>query len=83
MNMKYIITEDRLGEIVLRFLDQKDFVDDAKIEDGKVIIYLKRPLPSYDEIKELVGLIKTMFNYHGEIYKPSNPRWNYKLILSF
>jgi hypothetical protein len=81
--MKYIITEDRLGKVVLKFLEMKDFVDDVQIEDGKVIIYLKRPIPSYDEISELVRLIKTMFDYHGEIYKPSNPRWNYKLILSF
>ena len=80
--MKYIITEERLGEIVLRFLEQKDFVDDAKIEDGKVIIYLKRPF-YIDNVKDLAGQIKSMFDYHGEIYmnKSSRTRWN--MILYF
>ena len=80
--MKYIIKEDRLGKIVLRFLEQKDFVDDAQIEDGKVIIYLKRPI-HLDEIKDLVNSVKTMFDYHGEIYKPSRTRWNYIMIYNF
>jgi hypothetical protein len=52
--MKYIITEERLGKLVLRFLEEKDFVDDAQIEDGKVIIYLKRPI-HLDEIKDLAN----------------------------
>ena len=75
--MKYIITEDRLGKLVLRFLEMKDFVDDAQIEDGKVIIYLKRPI-HLDDIKDLAGQIKSMFDYHGEIYmnKSSRTRWN-------
>lgn len=80
--MKYIITEDRLGELVLKFLELKDFVDDAQIENGKVIIYLKRPI-HLDEIKDLAGQIKTMFNYHGEVYKPSRTRWNYIMIYNF
>lgn len=80
--MKCIINEDRLGELVLKFLELKDFVDDAQIEDGKVIIYLKRPI-HLDEIKDLAGQIKTMFNYHGEVYKPSRTRWNYIMIYNF
>ena len=80
--MKYIITEDRLGKLVLRFLEMKDFVDDAQIEDGKVIIYLKRPI-HLDDIKDLADQIKSMFDYHGEIYKPSRTRWNYIMIYNF
>lgn len=75
--MKYIITEERLGKLVLKFLEMKDFVDDAQIEDGKVIIYLKRPF-HINDVKDLVGQIKSMFDYHGEIYmnKSSRTRWN-------
>jgi hypothetical protein len=75
--MKYIITEERLGKLVLKFLEQIDFVDDAQIEDGKVIIYLKRPF-RIDDVKDLAGQIKSMFDYHGEIYmnKSSRTRWN-------
>jgi hypothetical protein len=80
--MRYIITEDRLEKLVLRFLEQKDIVDDAQIEDGKVIIYLKRPV-HIDKIKELADSVKTMFDYHGEIYKPSRTRWNYIMIYNF
>ena len=80
--MKYIITESRLGKLVLSFLEQKDFVDDAQIEDEKVIIYLKRPI-HLDEIKDLANSIKTTFDYHGEIYKPSRTRWNYIMIYNF
>ena len=83
MNMKYIISESKLEKLVLKFLEQKDFVDDAQIEDGKVIIYLKPPIPHFDEIKELSDLIKTMFNYHGEIYKPSRTLLNYIMIYNF
>ncbi len=52
-------------------------VDDAQIEDGKVIIYLKRPF-RIDDVKDLAGQIKSMFDYHGEIYmnKSSRTRWN-------
>jgi hypothetical protein len=80
--MKYIITEERLGKLVLKFLEQIDFVDDAQIEDGKVIIYLKRPF-RIDDVKDLAGQIKSMFDYHGEIYmnKSSRTRWN--MILYF
>jgi hypothetical protein len=80
--MKYIITEDRLGKLVLRFLEEKDFVDDAQIEDGKVIIYLKRSI-HLDEIKNLAGIVKSMFDYHGEIYKPSRTKGNYIMIYNF
>ena len=75
--MKYIITEERLGKLVLKFLEQIDFIDDAQIEDGKVIIYLKRPF-RIDDVKDLAGQIKSMFDYHGEIYmnKSSRTRWN-------
>jgi hypothetical protein len=80
--MKYIITEERLGKLVLKFLEQIDFIDDAQIEDGKVIIYLKRPF-RIDDVKDLAGQIKSMFDYHGEIYmnKSSRTRWN--MILYF
>lgn len=81
--MKYIISESRLENLVLRFLEQESFVDDAKIEDGQVIIYLKNPAPNSDEIRDLAHTIKTMFNYHGEIYKPSRPRWTYKIVHNF
>jgi ribosomal protein S8 len=81
--MKYIISESKLEKLVLKFLEEKRFVDDAKIEDGEVIIYLKYPIPNSDEIRELADLIKTMFNYHGQIYKPSNPRWTYKMVHNF
>jgi hypothetical protein len=80
--MKYIITEDRLGKLVLKFLEQNNVVDDAQIEDGRVIIYLKRPI-HLDDIKALADSVKTMFNYHGEIYKPSRTRWNYIMIYNF
>lgn len=80
--MKYIITEDRLGKLVLSFLEENDVVDDAQIEDGRVIIYLKRPI-HLDEIKELANSVETMFDYHGEIYKPSRIRWNYIMIYNF
>ena len=80
--MKYIITEDRLGKLVLRFLEQNAIVDDAQIEDGRVIIYLKRPI-HLDDIKSLADSVNTMFDYHGEIYKPSRTRWNYILIYNF
>jgi hypothetical protein len=83
MNMKYIISESKLEKLVLKFLEQKDFVDNVQIEDGKVIIYLKPPLPHFDEIKALSDLIKTMFNYHGEIYKPSRSQLNYIMIYNF
>jgi hypothetical protein len=65
--MKYIITEDRLGKLVLKFLEQNNVVDDAQIEDGRVIIYLKRPI-HLDDIKSLADSVNTMFDYHGEIY---------------
>jgi hypothetical protein len=81
--MRYIISESRLGEIVLRFVKEKDFVDDAHIEDGEVIIYLKQRIPQPDEIRELADQIKSMFDYHGQIYKPSNPRWTYKIVHNF
>jgi hypothetical protein len=80
--MKIIVTEDRLGKLVLRFLEEKDFIDDAQIEDGKVIIYLKRPF-QVDEIKALANSVKTMFDYHGEIYKPSRTKGNYIMIYNF
>ena len=81
--MKYIITESKLEKLVLNFLEQKSFVDDAQIEDGEVIIYLKYPVPSSDKIRGLAETIETMFNFHGKIYKPSNPRWTYKLVHNF
>jgi ribosomal protein S8 len=81
--MKYIISESKLEKLVLKFLEEKSFVDDAQIEDGEVIIYLKYPIPNSDEIRELADVIKTMFNYHGQIYKPSNPRWTYKMVHNF
>ena len=80
--MKYIITEDRLGKLVLKFLEQNNVVDDAQIEDGRVMIYLKRPI-HLDDIKSLADSVNTMFDYHGEIYKPSRTRWNYILIYNF
>jgi hypothetical protein len=80
--MEYIITEDRLEKLVLRFLEQSDIVDDAQIENGRVIIYLKRPI-HLDKIKDLANSIKTMFDYHGDIYKPSRTRWNYVMVYSF
>ena len=80
--MKYIITEDRLGKLVLKFLEQNNVVDDAQIEDGRVMIYLKRPI-HLDDIKSLADSVNTMFDYHGEIYKPSRTRWNYIMIYNF
>ena len=80
--MKYIITEDRLGKLVLSFLEENDVVDDAQIEDGRVIIYLKRPI-HLDDIKSLADSVNTMFDYHGEIYIPSRARWNYIMIYNF
>jgi hypothetical protein len=80
--MRYIITEDRLGKLVLKFLEQNNVVDDAQIEDGRVIIYLKRPI-HLDDIKSLADSVNTMFDYHGEIYKPSRTRWNYIMIYNF
>jgi hypothetical protein len=47
-----------------------------------VIIYLKRPI-HLDEIKSLANSVKTMFDYHGEIYKPSRTRWNYIMVYNF
>jgi hypothetical protein len=71
-----------LGKLVLKFLEQNNVVDDAQIEDGRVIIYLKRPI-HLDEIKALADSVETMFDYHGEIYKPSRIRWNYVMVYNF
>jgi hypothetical protein len=68
--MKYIITEGKLENVLLKFLEEKDFINVVKIHDGKIYILLKHSIPS-NESENLANQIQTMFDYHGEIYRPS------------
>lgn len=74
--MNYIITEGKLGNVLLKFLEDKDVVEVAKIHDGEVHIWLKHFIP-LNEAYELGNQIKTMFGYHGQIYRPSHTKGFY------
>jgi hypothetical protein len=74
--MKYTITEGKLENVLLKFLEEKDFIEVARIHDGRVLIWLKHSIP-LNEVHELANQIKTMFDYHGEVYRPSHTKGLY------
>ena len=74
--MKYIITEGKLEKVLLKFLEDKDVVEVARIHDGEVLIWLKHSIPLND-VYDLANQIKTMFDYHGEVYRPSHTKGLY------
>lgn len=74
--MKYIITEGKLENVLLKFLKEKDFIEVAKIHDGEVHIWLKHFIP-LNEAYELGNQVKAMFGYHGQIYRPLHTKGLY------
>jgi hypothetical protein len=80
--MKYIISEGKLEKVLMKFLKEKDFVEDVIFQDDEVHIWLKYRIPP-KESENLAHQIVTMFNYHGEIYKPSITQGYYIPIARF
>ena len=71
--MKYIITENRLHNVISRYLEEKDFVDKVYFNNNdRLQIYLSNPIDR-PSIGNLAYEIQTLFDFKGPIsfFKPS------------
>ena len=80
--MKYIITEGKLEKVLMKFLKEKDFIEYVSFQDDEVHIWLKYAI-SPKESENLAHQIITMFDYHGEILKPSKTEGYYIGVARF
>jgi len=80
--MKYIITEGKLEKVLMKFLKEKDFIENVSFQDYGVHIWLKYAI-SPKESENLAHQIITMFDYHGEILRPSKTEGHYIGVARF
>lgn len=87
--MKYIITENRINNIITKYLEDKDFISKVDFSDNQIEIYLSKPktlyppnLGSYQFCENLAYEIKSLFGFEGVInfYRPSKTE-NYYLVI--
>ena len=83
--MKYIITENRLHNVISRYLEEKDFVAEVYFnENDRLEIYLQRSIgrPSIDN---LAYEIRTLFNFTGSIsfFRPSKTEGYYLMFARY
>ena len=83
--MKYIITENRLHNVISRYLEEKDFVGKVYFdEDDRLQIYLSK-LIDRASIGNLVYEIQTLFDFKGPIsfFKPSKTEGYYIMFATY
>ena len=82
--MKYTITENRLNNIITRYLEEKDFVSKVHFnENDRLEIYLLKPI-SRPSIDNLVYEIRGLFNFEEPIsfFRPSKTEGHYLMIFT-
>jgi len=80
--MRYTITEGKLEKVIMKFLEEKDFIENVSFQDHEVRIWLKYAIP-FKEGENLAHQIITMFDYHGEILRPSKTEGHYIGVARF
>ena len=80
--MKYIITNNRLHNMISRYLEEKDFVDEVYFnENDRLEIFLSKPIDR-PSIGNLAYVIQTLFDFKGPIsfFKPSKTEGYYIML---
>ena len=83
--MKYIITENRLHNVISRYLEEKDFVDKVYFNNNdRLQIYLSNPIDR-PSIGNLAYEIQTLFDFKGPIsfFKPSKTEGYYIMFATY
>ena len=80
--MKYIITKNRLHNMISRYLEEKDFVGKVYFnENDRLEIFLSKPIDR-PSIGNLAYVIQTLFDFKGPIsfFKPSKTEGYYIML---
>ena len=83
--MKYIITENRLHNIISTYEEEKDFVDkDYFDENDRLQIYLQKSIPRAS-IDNLAYEIQRLFNFKKSIafFRPSKTEGYYLMFAQY
>jgi len=83
--MKYIITENRLHNIISKYLEEKDFVDKVSFdENDRLNIYVLKT-PSLPSLNNLAYEIQTLFGFKGPIafFRPSKTKGYYLMFAQY
>jgi hypothetical protein len=82
--MKYLITESRIEKIIVKYLEEKDFIDKSVFSDNQLKIYLSKPT-NYATNSNLSDEIKSLFGDVGVItfFRPSKTENHYIMIGHF
>ena len=83
--MKYIITKNRLHNMISRYLEEKDFVGKVYFnENDRLEIFLSKPIDR-PSIGNLAYVIQTLFDFKGPIsfFKPSKTEGYYIMFATY
>jgi hypothetical protein len=83
--MKYIITENRLHNIISRYLEEKDFINEVSFDkNDRLNIYVLKT-PSLPSLNNLAYEIRTLFEFKGPItfFRPSKTEGHYLMFAQY